>query len=123
MSTRCRILKELKQFFAEHPGDWAVADSLDSYKKAGERAFIISIRQLLTEGFVLSKPVLPDEFGSRLAVKLNPEKLDAVDRECNLDWRWWIVFVVGFLAMVAAILTIPFHELKTWFIGLSPHSN
>jgi hypothetical protein len=85
MSIRRRILKEIRGFERVHPGGFLLADGTKTFTSTPikkRKNVELALNQLLNEGLVLGVAGPSDPSGKRqlVGVKLNPAKLDLIDR-------------------------------------------
>jgi len=100
VSTRYRILRELKIFHSEYPNSWLAATDMAAFR-SDARSFAEAIEKLRAEQLVLS---IAGEDGA--GVRLNPDKLREVNSEIVRQWRHWLALLLAAVAGIAAFLAL-----------------
>jgi hypothetical protein len=107
VSYRCEILKEVKAFHDQHPGDFIVADTLPCFTSCplhDRGKFATQMHSLLEENWLLGREGPKEGVESRIAVRFNPDKLKDFDSECRPNWVFWVSTAIAILGLLIALL-------------------
>jgi len=107
MSYRKEILKELLEFFKSHPIDVVEASGTKVFIRcplAKRGALTTEINQLMQEGLLIGTVSSQASGQQKVAIKINPARVEDVKREIGIDWKWWVVLVLGVITALIALL-------------------
>lgn len=106
MTTRLKILRELRQFQAEWPNSWLGARDISAFRRGADR-FAVTTHELVAEGLILKTGGADS---GEAGFRLNPGRMADLRRELAPSmWRILLMIKFSLLATVTAFMTFRTH--------------
>ncbi|HWY15660.1 MAG TPA: hypothetical protein VNX86_11035 [Rhizomicrobium sp.] len=106
MTTRLKILRELRHFQAEWPNSWLGARDISAFRRDPDR-FAVAADELQADGLLLKTGGADS---TEVGFRLNPERMAELRRELMPPmWRILLMIAFSLLAGAAAFMTFRAH--------------
>src|ERR1700720_2949436 len=106
MTTRLKILRELRRFQTEWPNSWLCARDISTLRRGADR-FSVATHELVAEGLILK---IGGADSGEAGFRLNPGRLADLRRELAPSmWRILLMIAFSLLSAVAAFMTFRAH--------------